>query len=189
MATFNKSKDYSNLIKEVSKANKRIKNIETRYGEESWAIKGLYNKIDSDLVKGVNKRGYIRVNKSMSNVQLKAIEKATSEFLASKTSTLGGIKSTVKDVKNSLKATYGDMTHPISTRDINKLYDLVEDKDKRVLTEQIGASNLWATLIQAKDQKLDFNKFYDLIENRSDVGLKEKEDIEFLEDIYNNYIK
>lgn len=189
MATFDKNKDYEVLKKNINKVNNRIRNIEKNYGEKTWAINQLYNKINSDLVKGINKRGYVRVNKSMSNIQLKAIEKASQEFLQSKTSTLGGIKSVVKDVKRSLQATFGDMEHPISARDVNKLYDLVEDKNKRDLTQQIGASELWATLIQAKEQNLDFNKFYNLIENRSNVGLKEKEDIEFLENIYNDYVK
>ena len=189
MARFDKNKDYERLRKEVDKVNKRIRNIETKYGDKSWAINQLYNKIDTDLVKGINKRGYVRINKSMSNIQLKAIEKATGEFMSSKTSTLTGIRKTVKDVKSSLQATFGDFGHPISTRDINKLYNLVEDKDKRDLVQNIGASEVWATLIQAKDQNLSFDKFYNLIENRSNIGLKEKEDIEFLENIYNNYVK
>ena len=189
MATFNKAKDYDALRKNIARVNKRIKNIEKNYGDKSWAINQLYNKIDSDLVKGINKRGYVRVNKSMSNIQLKAIEKATSEFLESKTSTLTGIKSTVKDVKRSLQATFGDADHPITTREINQLYDLVEDKNKRDLTQQIGASELWATLIQAKEQNMEFDRFYNLIENRSNIGLKEKEDIEFLENIYNSFVK
>lgn len=189
MATFNKNKDYDNLKKNIEKVNTRIRKIEKTYGEKSWAVKSLYDKIDSELVKGINKKGYVRVNKTMSNIQLKAIEKASKEFLESKTSTIGGIKGVVKDVKRSLQATFGDSEHPISTRDINKLYDLVEDKNKRDITEQIGASELWATLIQAKEQNLNFDKFYNLIENRSNVGLKEKEDIDFLENIYSTYVK
>ena len=90
MAIFDKSKDFEKLKKDVALANKRIRNIESRYGEDSWAISQLYNKLkDNELVNGINKQGLVRVNKTMSNIQLKAIEKATNEFLASKTSKLG----------------------------------------------------------------------------------------------------
>ena len=190
MAIFEKSKDFEKLKKNVANANKRIRNIESRYGEDSWAINQLYTKLkDNQLVNGINKQGLIRVNKTMSNIQLKAIEKATNEFLSSKTSKLTGIKSTIKDVKNSLRATYGDMGNRLSNKEINTLYDLVEDKNKRVMTEQIGASEVWATLVQAKEQGLSQNQFEDLINRRSNVDLNDLDAKKFLEDIYNNYVQ
>lgn len=189
MAIFEKSKDYEKLKKEVAIANKRIRNIERVYGEDSWAINQLYTKLrDNELVNGINKNGLVRVNKNMSNIQLKAIEKATNEFLASKTSKLGGIKSTIKDVKDSLKAMYGDMGNRLTNKEVNTLYDLVADKNKRVITEQIGASDLWATLVQAKEQKLSMNQFEELINRRSDADLRDLDAKEFLEDIYNRYV-
>lgn len=189
MAIFDKTKDFEKLKKDVALANKRIRNIESKYGEDSWAINQLYTKLrDNELVNGINKNGLVRVNKTMSNIQLKAIEKATSEFLASKTSKIGGIKSTIKDVKDSLKATYGDMGNRLTNKEVNTLYDLVSDKNKRVITEQIGASDLWATLVQAKEQKLSMNQFEDLINRRSDADLNDLDAKEFLEDIYNSYV-
>ena len=189
MAIFDKTKDLAQLKKDVAKANKRIRNIEKSYGEDSWAINQLYNKLrDNQLVNGINKQGLVRVNKNMSNIQLRAIQKATNEFLESKTSKLGGIKSTIKDVKNSLKATYGDMGNRLTNKEINTLYDLVEDKNKRIMTEQIGASDLWATLVQAKEQGLSKNQFEDLINRRSQADLNDLDAKQFLEDIYSNYV-
>ena len=66
------------------------------------------------------------------------------------------------------------------------LYDLVEDKDKRSITEQIGASEVWATIIQAKEQKLDYNRFEDLISKRSSTDINDLDTKAFLEDIYNS---
>ena len=186
---FDKNKDFEKLKRDVANANKRIRNIEKQYGEESWAISQLYTKIrDNQLVNGINKKGLIRVNKNMSNIQLKAIEKATNEFMASKTSKLTGIKSTIKDVKKSLQATYGDMGNRLTNKEINTLYDLVEDKNKRIMTEQIGASDLWATLVQAKEQGLSENQFEDLINRRSNADLNDLDAKKFLEDIYNSYV-
>lgn len=181
--------NYEELKKQVIKTNKAISRIEKQYGESSWGINNLYNKLNNDVFQGVTKSGRIRLNKSMSDVQLKAIEKATSKFLENKkTSTLTGIKGVVKDVKSSLKATYGDMGNKLTNKEVNMLYDLVEDKDKRSITEQIGASDLWATIIQAKEQKLDYNKFEDLISKRSSADINDLDTKAFLEDIYNRYL-
>ena len=188
MAIFDKSKDFEQLKKEVAIANKRIRNIERVYGENSWAINQLYGKIsDKKLYNGINKRGLIRVNKTMSDVQLKAIQKATKEFLDSDTSKLGGIKHAIRNVKKGLKGALEDKEHPISNRDINKLYDLVKDKEKRDITEQIGASTIWRATKHAKDKNLSFDRYFKNINKRSDADIKDKEDLKFLKDVFEDY--
>ena len=189
MAIFDRSKEYEQLRKDVIRANKSIARIEKMYGEDSWGVSRLYSRLDNEQFRGITKTGKIRLNKNMSDIQLKAIQKATTSFLSNKkTSTLTGIKGVIKDVKSSLRGTLGDFEHPISTRDINKLYDLVEDKDKRIITEQIGASDTWATLVEAKERKLDKNKFLDLIDKRTQADIRDIDTLNFLEDIYNNYV-
>lgn len=181
--------NYDKLKKNVIKANKAIARIEKQYGESSWGVNRLYSKIDNDLVKGITKTGKIRLNKNMSDIQLRAIEKATENFLINKkTSTLTGIKSTIKEVKSSLKATYGDMGNKLSNKEVNKLYDLVEDKDKRIITEQLGASEVWATMIEAKERGLSENEFIELIDKRTDADIKDLDTLEFLNNIYNSYM-
>lgn len=188
MAIFEKSKDYEKLKKDVAIANKRIRKIENVYGEESWAINQLYDKIkDKELVNGINKNGLIRANKNMSEVQLRAIQKATREFLDSETSKLGGIKQAIRNVKKGLKGVLEDKDHPISNKDINKLYDLVKDKEKRDLTEQIGASTLWRATKHAKDKDLNFKRYYKNVSKRSDVVLKDENDVKFLQDLFEDY--
>ena len=189
MAIFDRTKEYDKLKRSVIRANKAIERIERTYGEDSWGVTRLYNKLDNEQFHGITKTGKIRLNKNMSDIQLRAIQKATNSFLTNKkTSTLTGIKGTIKEVKNSLKATLGDMENPITNREINKLYDLVEDKDKRIVTEQIGASSTWATLVEAKERKLDKNKFIDLIDKRTQADIRDIDTLNFLEDIYNNYV-
>lgn len=188
MSIYDRS-NYDKLKKNVIKANKAIARIEKQYGESSWGVNRLYSKIDNDLVKGITKTGKIRLNKNMSDIQLRAIEKATENFLTNKkTSTLTGIKSTIKEVKSSLKATYGDMGNKLSNKEVNKLYDLVEDKDKRIITEQLGASEVWATMIEAKERRLSENEFIELIDKRTDADINDLDTLEFLNDIYNSYM-
>ena len=186
--------NYDSLKKKVLRANKAIERIEKKYGEDSWGVNRLYNKLDNETFKGITKSGRIRLNKNMSDVQLKAIEKATNNFLDNKkTSTLKGIKATIKEVKTGLKGTLGDNEHQLTDREINKLYDLVADKDKRVTTEQIGASTIWTTLIEAKEKYEagdtnfeNIDTYYDLVEKRGDLELSE-DDKDFLEEIYLKY--
>ena len=188
MTMFDKSKDFENLQKRVALANKRIRAIEKVYGEESWAINHLYNKIrDKEFINGINKRGLIRVNKTMSEVQLKAIQKATNEFLNSETSKLTGIQKAIRSTKKGLSATLGDKEHPISNKDINKLYDLVKDKEKRDITEQIGASTLWAATKHAKDKNLSFNKYFSNVDKKGDLDIKDKNDMQFLRELFEDY--
>lgn len=185
MATFSLS-DYNKLVRDVRIANQRIQRIQNRYGESSWAINELYNKIDNNLVNGVSQlTGNIKVSKSMSEIQLRAIEKATNTFLKSETSKLRGIKKTIKNTKESLQRTFGDEANRISDREINTLYDLVEDKNKRTITEQIGASTVWAKTIQAKEQNLTFNEYTNLFKDGTDI--KDPEIREFLKDTYSKY--
>ena len=186
--------DYDSLKKKVLRANKAIERIEKKYGEDSWGVNRLYNKLDNETFKGITKSGRIRLNKNMSDVQLKAIEKATNNFLENKkTSTLKGIKGVIKEVKSSLKGTLGSEDRPITNAEINKLYDLVDDKDKRVTTEQIGASTIWTTLTEAKEKYEagdsnfeNIDTYYDLVEKRGDLKLSE-DDKDFLEEIYLKY--
>lgn len=186
--------NYDSLKKKVIRANKAIERIEKKYGEDSWGVNRLYNKLDNENYKGITKSGRIRLNKNMSDVQLKTIEKATNNFLENKkTSTLKGIKGVIKEVKSSLKGTLSDEEHQLTDREINKLYDLVADKDKRVTTEQIGASTIWTTLVEAKeryeggDSSFDnIDVYYDLVEKRGDLKLSE-DDKDFLEEIYLKY--
>ena len=186
--------NYDTLRKQVLRANKAIERIEKTYGEDSWGVNRLYNKLDNETFKGITKSGKIRLNKNMSDVQLKAIEKATNNFLDNKkTSTLKGIKGVIKEVKTSLKGTLSDENHQLTNAEINKLYDLVEDKDKRVTTEQIGASTIWTTLTEAKEKYEagdsnfeNIDTYYDLVEKRGNLKLSE-DDKDFLEEIYLKY--
>jgi hypothetical protein len=184
-------KNYDKLRRKVNRANKAIARIEKQYGEDSWGVNRLYNKLDNEVYKGITKGGRIRLNKSMSDVQLHAIEKMTNNFLDHKaTSTLKGIKNTIKEVKSSLKATLGGIGNEISDREINKLYDLVQDKDKRDTTESIGASTIWSTLVEAKDTFKSgiesADDYINLVMKRTKAKLSE-EDKDFLEEIYLKY--
>ena len=180
---------YNNLVKDVRKANQRIQKIQARYGENSWAITDLYNKLDNKQINAISTlSGSIKINKAMSDIQLKAIEKAVKNFLSpeTKTSTLRGIKKVIKTTKISLQQTLSDRNNIISESDIEKLYKLVEDKTYRDMTEKMNASTVWARLVQAKEQNKTENQFINLFKNSSDI--KDSSVREYLSEIYNKYM-
>lgn len=170
-------KEYNELKKRVNKANRYIANIQRKYGENSWAVNKLYDKIDNNLINGVNLlTGGIRLNKNMSKPVLNTIRKATDDFLASKTSTIGGIEQVRNSVIKSLRKHYNDENINITRKDAEKLYSILEDKDLRDTAEKIGASELWGLAINAKSKNMSEKQFLNSVKKHidfeNDVGIR-----------------
>lgn len=188
MAIFS-MKDYNDLVKDVRKANQRIQKLQGRYGESSWAINQLYEKIDNKNINGVSVlTGNIKINKNMSEIQLKAIQKATTNFLESQTSTLRGVKKAIGNMQDAIKSNYSDMNKTISDKDAEKLYSFLESKETRGTVEKIGASDTWTRAIHAKEENLTKDEFINLFKN-SKVNINDVDIREDLETIYNKYMQ
>ena len=187
--------EYGDLLKKVRKANQRIQRIQSRYGESSWAINQLYERIDNDNIRGISSlTGNIRVDKNMSDIQLKAIKKATEIFLdptKTQTSTLRGITKAINNMQDALKKHYSDFDpeNPkiLSDKDAEKLYNIVEIRDFRSTVEQIGASETWTRVLRAKEKKLSRKQFINLFKN-VDVNINDKDIKADLKRIYNMYM-
>ena len=193
--------DLVKLKKDITKANQRIAKIENRYGDNvglgAWGVRGLYDALDNNVVNGINISGRIKIDKNMTNTQLKAIQKATDNFLNNKTSTLKGINETKKAIRQGIKVSLAKpvkgkrKARTVSDSDAEKLYSFVEDKTLRSTTEKIGASTLWNFLIDAKEQKekgdaFGLKDFLEDVKNHSEV-IPDKTMKEDLETIYNKY--
>ena len=188
MASFT-LKDYKELAKDVKKANQRIQKLQGRYGESSWAINQLYEKIDNKNINGVSTlTGNIKINKNMSEVQLKAISKATTKFLESQTSTLRGVKKAIGNMQDAIKSNYSDMNKQLSDKDAEILYSFLESKETRGTVERIGASDTWTRAIRAKDENLSKDQFVDLFKNAK-VDINDEDIKRDLETIYNKYMQ
>ena len=185
--TFN-LQDYRSLQKEIHKANQRITRIESRYGENAWAIHDLYGKLNMAR-KAITPFGQIRITKDMSQAQLNLVRRSVKEFLKSKTSTLTGIRETKNNIMDGLQRSLSSTQDVnISDKEIQALFKLVEDKDTRGTVEKIGASTLWKLMIDSKekkDNKLDFlarvKEYYNYT---NDLDVKDD-----LKNFYNTYIK
>lgn len=185
---FNES-EYEVLLRDVHKANQRIQKLTNKYGERSWATIPLYEKLEDPKILALTRYGNIKVNRSMSDVKLKYIQKVTKEFLNSKTSTIRGAEKAIKETKQSLKAQFSDAENLkfMSDEEVGKLYQIVENKDWRDMTEMFDPSETWARMQRAKTKDLKFNEFADLF--KRDADIKDIEIRTYLKEIYDMYMK
>ena len=153
------SKERARLIAEtrasVEKANKRLKSLNNAGYKGTWASKKLIDRLDKKNIRAIDKTGKIKINKQMTNTQLKAIQKASDQFLKSKTSTPKGIR----DVKSStIKALQSTLSNEergkVTEDDAEFYYDMFGSDDFNYFADKLGASTLWS-LIDDSIEHLD----------------------------------
>lgn len=107
---------YNDLSKLAKRANQRLLRIEKLTGEKgTFASKQLYDYLDSNELKALSKAGRIRVSKEFSFTQLKAIIKATNQFLENPLSKQAGVK--------QIRQEYSEKAEkPISFKQADVLY-------------------------------------------------------------------
>ena len=194
----------------AGKVNKRLSSIEKLVGrKESWAVKKLYDELESKQEIPLTKTGYISKDvKNLSDIQLTAELKALRNFMNSKTSTVKGIKQirkkqieTMKNVVDDLDFNADDFTY----EDAENLYDIWNDRRNRWVAEKMGGSEYYQfvaefrentakaiesndSLSKADKEKLKKDAFIDQLDSyigvANDMGIRRKA-IEF----YNKYVK
>lgn len=180
--------EYKDIVKDVRKANQRIRRIQSRYGDNAWAVRNLTDKLDNKLIKAINPySGEIRIRKNMNQAQLNAVRRATKEFLDAKTSTLIGIRRAKENVLSGLRASLSDDEVTLDDKEMQALFRIVEDEDIKTTVEFVGASTLWRLMIDAKEKNMNENDWFNLLKdyniNGNDLDIKDD-----LSRIFNNYI-
>ena len=78
---------YNELLKEISKANRRLLALEKLTGKNySWAGQKLYDRLSVEKLNAWSSKNRININKNMTDEQLKRVKFAVDEFLNKKTS-------------------------------------------------------------------------------------------------------
>ena len=180
--------EYKNIVSDVRKANQRIRRIQSRYGDNAWAVRNLTDKLDNKLIKAINPySGEIRIRKNMNQAQLNAVRRATREFLDAKTSTLVGIRHAKENVLSGLRASLSDDKVTLDDKEMQALFRIVEDEDIKTTVEFVGASTLWRLMIDAKEKNMNENDWFNLLKdyniNGNDLDIKDD-----LSRIFNNYV-
>ena len=148
-----RSQTFKDTLKLVKQANARLTRLNQRgYSTGTWASKKLNTRLQTAKI-GAWHRGKIKVKESMSETQLKAIQKATSQFLKSKTSTYKGINKVKKNTIKSLASTLSDEDRgKVSDEDAEFYYDMLGEDDFDYFADKIGASTLWILIDEANEQ-------------------------------------
>ena len=167
------------------RASKEVKRVS--YERGTWASKKLINRLETSTLDAWS-GGKVKISKDMTITQFKAVQKATSQFMTSKTSTLKGIQSVKESTKASLKATLSDEDLKEITEDeVETMYNMLSDTDFSFLSDKVGASTAWSLIEYAKESNATETEWINIL-NRyafeiNDVDMKAKALA-----IYNKYI-
>lgn len=183
-------KDYKIALKQVQKVNQRIKSLERQYvkGKGTWSVKLLRDKMDTNKI-GAWKNNRLTISKDMTRTQLIAVQRASSQFLASKTSTKKGVNEVREETRESLYRTLKLQDDDLTKADIDDFYILLGDADARpfLKTDVMGGSALQIAVSDAisyNDTEEQFIERMETFINISDSELREK-----ARRLYKKYVK
>lgn len=183
-------KDYKIALKQVQKVNQRLKSLEKQYtkGKGTWSVKLLKDKMDTNKI-GAWKNNRLTISKDMTRTQLIAVQRASSQFLASKTSTKKGINEVREETKESLYRTLKLQDDELTKEDIDDFYILLGDADARpfLKTDVMGGSALQIAISDAisyNDTEQQFLERMETFINIADSELREK-----ARRLYKKYVK
>lgn len=183
-------KDYKIALKQVQKVNQRLKSLERQFakGKGTWSVKLLRDKMDTNKI-GAWKNNRLTISKDMTRTQLIAVQRASSQFLASKTSTKKGVNEVREETKESLYRTLKLQDDDLTKADIDDFYILLGDADARpfLKTDIMGGSALQIAISDAisyNDTEQQFLERMETFINIADSELREK-----ARRLYKKYVK
>lgn len=147
------SNSFKETLKLVKQANAKLTKLrKAGYNSGTWASKKLNTRLQTNKI-GAWHRGKVKVKENMTETQLKAIQKATNQFLSSKTSTPKGIGQVKKNTLKSLAQTLSDEDRgKLTSEDAEFYYDMLGEDDFDYFADKIGASTLWIIIDEAIEQ-------------------------------------
>lgn len=127
--------------------------------------KGSFASKKLSMIDQYNERtNRINLSGDESYQELISIEKATKNFLKSKTSTISGIKEVEKTIKQNISNKLDD-EFDLSKEEIETLYNFFEDEDFKYIRKYIDPSDLWVFMEKAKQEEIDAEDWLSMIED------------------------
>lgn len=186
--TKERAKLIADTRKLVSDANRRLKGLNQAGYKGTWASKKLADRLDTKVLNAWTKQGKIKVNKILTNTQLKAIQKATQQFMTSQTSKVSGIKKVKESTLDSLRATLSKDIE-LDEMDVETAYEMLSNKDFDYFNnaDRVGASTMWALIEDAKEYDQSEDTFISRLLNMYDSS-NDLDAIERAKRLYDRYI-
>lgn len=157
---------YNELQKLAKTANQRLLRMERLTGSQGlFASKQLYDYLDSSTLNALTPSSRIKVSKTFNLMQLKAIKKATEQFLESDISTVKGIKKLTKSYSEKAGKT-------ISYEQADVLYQSGKNYSWIIGMNGLTESEFWGTWVPlAKSGEVDSDTWVEKLADRIDVEL------------------
>lgn len=186
--TKERAKLIADTRKLVSDANRRLKGLNQAGYKGTWASKKLADRLDTKVLNAWNKQGKIKIDKTLTNTQLKAIQKATQQFMTSQTSKVSGIKRVKESTLDSLRATLSKDIE-LDEMDVETAYEMLSNKDFDYFNnaDRVGASTMWALIEDAKEYDQSEDTFISRLLNMYDSS-NDLDAIERAKRLYDRYI-
>lgn len=186
--TKDRAKLMSDTRKLVDQANRRLKGLNQAGYKGTWASKKLAERLDTKVLNAWSKEGKIKVDKTLTNTQLKAIQKATQQFMASQTSKASGIEKVKESTLDSLRATLSKDIK-LSEMDVETAYEMLSNKDFDYFNnaDRVGASTMWALIEDAKEYEQTEDTFISRVLNMYDSS-NDLDAVERAKRLYDRYI-
>lgn len=157
---------YNELLKEISKANRRLLALEKLTGKDySWAGQKLYDRLSVEKLNAWSSKNRININKNMTDEQLKRVKFAVDEFLNKKTSTVRGVKKRIASTKASFASGIG-----VSEEQAERIYQAFEEDIIKWALRYIDASELWALIQEAKETNMSEERFEKEFIKRAEIA-------------------
>ena len=156
---------YNELKKLSKRANQRIVRLERAFGKDTWATKYLKEKLATEPLQAWTISGRVKVNKSMTQTQMKATIKFTKEFLNSSISTKRGIKKAKQKAIKTLKTRFSSDVSEISYAEAEVLTNFFEDKEVNGITNYIKGSDVLAIIEEAREKNMSYESFLDMMKS------------------------
>ena len=160
--------DLFNELRELAKrANQRIVRIERFTGrQDAWAVANLRNRLDTEKLNAWTPKGRIKYNKSMNITELRAVIKATKNFLNSATSTKRGIE----EVRQKQIKGLG-LSLDIEEEDAEFFYRLFEDTDYSFFVPKYITASAMNDLIQESiEYRYNVDRYLEALEIYITIG-------------------
>lgn len=157
-----------NELKQLAKqANQRILRLERYTGRQnSWAVANLRNRLDTEKLNAWTPKGRIKYNKSMNITELRAVIKATKNFLNSATSTKRGIE----EVRQKQIKGLG-LSLDIEEEDAEFFYRLFEDTDYSFFVPKYITASAMNDLIQESiEYRYNVDRYLEALEIYITIG-------------------
>ena len=199
-----KQKQAERLVKQtqrnISEVNSKLQSLARKNQVKNvWATRVLNEKLDSASLKKLNlidKSGRLkRLPKTLTKGQLKAINRATENFLISETSTKKGISQAEQKARNSIKdilANEGndipDVEKKITDKEAETFRRFFWDKDFENLSDKMEYKTAMKEIKKSIDKRESREEFFRRIENYVDFG-NDKDFKRTLKNIYDKYVK